>query len=227
MDPHSPHTPPPEYASLRDAYDGEVAFVDHEIGRLLDELERLHPGRETVIVLVADHGENLGEHGYSGHVRSVDEPALRVPLIVHDPRADEGARRETAPLRGRDVAGVVLQALGVTDVPPALRLAPPPGPSWWAYSQTYASRFLDGQEPTRVMREARFKFIDRPGDADALFDLDADPAENKDVSAEHTERLAGMRARLAELTRNVSDAPEVVDEGTRIVLEQLGYVGDH
>jgi arylsulfatase A-like enzyme len=234
MDPHSPYAPPAQYAPLAaggSAYDGEVAFVDHEIGRLLDGHNRLFPERDTVVVLVADHGENLGEHDYIGHVRSVDEPSLRVPFIVHDMRAelapDTAGRRESAPLRGRDVGGVVLEALGVSDGPPALRRAPPPGPSWWAYSQTYASRFLDGQAPTRVLREARFKYIDRPGDEDALFDLDADPGEDHDVSEEHTERLAGMRARLAEATGDVSDTPEIVDDATRRVLEQLGYVGDH
>jgi arylsulfatase A-like enzyme len=232
MDPHSPYAPPPEFRDVGSPYDGEVAFVDREIGRLLDGLGGLDgpaaraPGRPTVIVLVADHGENLGEHGYSGHVRSVDEPSLRVPLIVVDPRA-EGGRRETAPRRGRDVAGLVLGALGVRDVPPALRAVQPGGGDWWAYAQTYASRFLDGEEPTRVLRERRWKFVDRPGEADALFDLEADPAEDADASAVQPERLAAMRARLAEYAGDVRDAPDAVDDATRAVLEQLGYVGDH
>ena len=226
MDPHSPYTPPPAFESVHDPYDGEVAFVDREIGRLLDGHARLYPDAETVVVLVADHGENLGEHDYFGHVRSVDEASLRVPLIVHDSRAPGGAR-ETAPLRGRDVGGLVLETLGVNDGPPALRRAPAAGDAWWAYAQTYASRFLDGKPPTRVLREARYKFVDLPGDADRLFDLDSDPAEDHDLSAEQAERLAGMRERLTRFTGDVSDAPEIVDDATREVLEQLGYVGDH
>jgi arylsulfatase A-like enzyme len=226
MDPHSPYSPPADFASVHDPYDGEVAFVDREIGRLLDGHARLFPDTETVVVLVADHGENLGEHDYFGHVRSVDEVSLRVPLIVNDSRAPGGAR-ETAPLRGRDVGGLVLEALGVTDGPPALRRAPPAGDAWWAYAQTYASRFLDGKPPTRVLREARYKFVDLPGDTDRLFDLGSDPTEDHDLSGEQAERLAGMRERLTRFTGDVSDAPEIVDDATREVLEQLGYVGDH
>jgi arylsulfatase A-like enzyme len=96
FDPHSPYRPPPHFHpgtdSTPELYDGEVRYVDQEIGRLLDKLEELDLTSETLILLTADHGESLGEHKLIGHKWKIYDEVLRVPLIVAGPGVPEGKR---------------------------------------------------------------------------------------------------------------------------------------
>jgi arylsulfatase A-like enzyme len=121
MDPHSPYDPPepwrakyvkPEMKrrSLRRAialYDAEIAFTDREVGRLLDELDGISPPEATLVVLTADHGEGLLDHGFMGHGAILYEETLRVPLLVR--------------WRGRIAAGSVIRGpVEIVDVMPTI-----------------------------------------------------------------------------------------------------------
>ena len=136
FDPHSPYKPPPGYVEpfllgeaplpespfsvektrdLFNRYDGEIAFVDVQIGRLLRALE---PVRDrTLVVVVADHGESLGEHGWQGHNSHVTEEVIEVPLIVRFPGRIPAGRVETARAFTMDVMPTVLDALGLPERP--------------------------------------------------------------------------------------------------------------
>ncbi|HSA96425.1 MAG TPA: sulfatase, partial [Acidobacteriota bacterium] len=112
-DPHEPYRPPAEYrggANVSDSkrlYLGEVEFMDHHVGRILEGLKSLGLGPKTLIVAVGDHGEAFAEHGESGHAIFCYEENIRVPLIVY---------QETALARGR----VVKERVDLTDVLPTL-----------------------------------------------------------------------------------------------------------
>jgi arylsulfatase A-like enzyme len=219
MDPHKPYTPPPEHRG-GDPYDGEVAFVDAEIGRLLAGAPTGAAG-QTLIAFVADHGESLGEHGYSGHVRELYEQTLRIPfLLCCDGRVEKGRRVESL-LRGRDVAGTILGALGLQD-----HGFPAAAESLFAYSQTYQPRIADDREPLRCLRGERWKYVHQEGGREELYDLSSDPEERENVLADHPELARDLRARLQALFEGAVDAPQEIDSHMRERLIELGYIPD-
>ncbi|HSS52569.1 MAG TPA: sulfatase, partial [Thermoanaerobaculia bacterium] len=86
-DAHAPYNPPPAWAARHPGrpYDGEISEVDEQVGRLLAELDRQGIARRTVVAVVADHGEALGEHGELTHGLLLYEPTLHVPMILRAP----------------------------------------------------------------------------------------------------------------------------------------------
>ncbi|MBI1852702.1 MAG: sulfatase [Planctomycetes bacterium] len=116
FDAHAPYAPPPPFADrFRDSpYEGEIAFVDAQLGRLIDAIEKAGRLDRTAIVVVADHGEGLGEHGERTHGCLLYDSTLRVPLIVRAP-----GRVAAASVRADRISGVDLlpTALALLDVP--------------------------------------------------------------------------------------------------------------
>jgi arylsulfatase A-like enzyme len=110
FDPHREYAPPAEFrrfgADPIDLYDGEIAYTDHQLGRLLDRLRAGGRWARTVVLVTADHGEEFGEHGTFEHGASVYQPLMRVPLVLRVP--------------GRG-PGVVTGVARLIDVGPTLR----------------------------------------------------------------------------------------------------------
>jgi arylsulfatase A-like enzyme len=101
---------------LRDLYDGEIAYTDAQIGRLLEELARIRPGRARVVALISDHGEEFKEHRSLGHGRNLYDESLRVPLIISDSRADgraPGGRRVKPQVSSVDLMPTLCALAGV------------------------------------------------------------------------------------------------------------------
>jgi hypothetical protein len=160
-----------ELARVQCLYDGGVAYVDSEIGRLLEALDALGIAEETVVVVTSDHGEGFLEHDQTLHV-TLHEEVARVPLIIRLPAGapeDEGAEAAA----GRKVSGPV----GLVNVAPTLLelagVAPRARPSMPASA---------GQ--IRSLRKGRYKLI-RPllGGGDELFDLRGDQQERDNRAA--------------------------------------------
>ena len=112
-DPHAHHSPPEPFRSrfAGRAYDGEVAFVDAQIARLLDAVNGAGKQDDTIVLVVADHGESLGEHDEQTHAVLVYESTLRVPLIVAGPGVP-GGRRAAARAGTIDIVPTLLALLG-------------------------------------------------------------------------------------------------------------------
>ena len=91
FDPHAPYDAPAEYRAGRTPYDAEVAYTDAMLGQLLERLDAAHALDHTLIVLTADHGESLGEHGEMTHGLFAYDATLAVPLIAE--RARRSRRR--------------------------------------------------------------------------------------------------------------------------------------
>ena len=110
------------------AYDGAIAFVDDQIGRLLDELERRGQGRNTIVVITSDHGEMLGEHELYLHRNCLYREAIHVPLLVRWPGQVPAGRRITQPVSIASIPATLAELAG------AAQGSPFPGPSlatWW------------------------------------------------------------------------------------------------
>ncbi len=105
-----------DLSSPSDRYDGEIAFTDHHVGRVLDELAALGLSDDTAVVIVADHGEEFGEHGFKDHGWNLFREALRAPLLMRAPGIEPGRVGEV--VRLVDVLPTALDLLGVP-LPPA------------------------------------------------------------------------------------------------------------
>jgi arylsulfatase A-like enzyme/Tfp pilus assembly protein PilF len=111
-DPHAPYTPPQEFlVPGRTPYDGEIAYADAQLGRLIDRLRAAGLMEHTVVVVAGDHGEGLGEHGERTHGMLVYDSTLRVPLVIGAPGRTPATSDE--PVSLVDVAPTVLRAAGI------------------------------------------------------------------------------------------------------------------
>ena len=107
-----PDTNPDTLARTREAYDGEIAYNDHHFGRLLDALKERGLYDNTLVIFVADHGEEFLDHGQGGHSRTLYQEVVRVPLIMRFPVGDHAGKSVKIPVTLMDAAATVLAAAG-------------------------------------------------------------------------------------------------------------------
>ncbi len=228
-DPHAPYDPPERFAASGDrtAYAGEVSYVDEQIGRLLAWLTKRQWLNETLVVLTADHGESLGEHGELTHGIFAYESTLRVPLIF----APFDTRVEERRVRLIDLAPTILDLQGLSfdegvdgeSLAPLLRGESAEGPPSPSYFEALTMHLNMGWAPLRGIYAERFKYIELP--IAELYDLDVDRGESKNLCVEPA-ACEAWGERLVELAGVlVSPRPEVgVDPQMQAQLEALGYV---
>ncbi len=233
FDPHYFHTPPSPWKEQYEEvpYDGEVAQVDHEIGRLLDGLKEHGREGKTIVVLAGNHGEGLGDGGEQFYGILLRESTLRVPLVVRQPRAETISRRVADPVSLVDVTPTLLDLLGI---PMARKMdgvslaglireggAPPPPRS--LYFETLVPQHLFGWASLRGVRSGHLKYVEAPGTAwRALYDLDSDPNESEDLSAA---RAAEMEPLAAEARRIGGDLPGISTSLSGPVAEVVSSLG--
>jgi arylsulfatase A-like enzyme len=230
-------------------YDAGVAYADDLLGRLVDALRRRGTLDRTILIVLADHGELLGEHGEFGHGRSVYEPVLHVPLLVRYPPRIAADRRVTTPVSAAGVFATALDLAGLPPEPgvqvgslvPVIDGAPHPGPVLAEQFAAVLGSAIDADDPLlderarlRAYRVGRQKLVDAEPGGTFFFDLDADPGEAHDVAMQQRSRVAtlrdsleGWRERLGlrDLRAAVgAPAPAPIDPAARDRLRQLGYV---
>jgi arylsulfatase A-like enzyme len=236
-DPHRPYEPPEPFRSRHfDPYVGEIAFVDSQIGRLLDLLDHRQLLERTVVVVAGDHGESLGEHGEDGHGIFVYESVLRVPLIIRTPRGGRAGeatgRRVGEVVRLVDVMPTILDLIGL-DTPrmdgvtlAGLLRGKESGLGLEAYAESMYPERL-GWSALRTVSDGRFKFIEAP--RPELYDLARDPFETENIYNERRTAAEAMRRRLDSVAtagsrpdgrRSEVDVPADLRER----LDALGYV---
>jgi arylsulfatase A-like enzyme/Tfp pilus assembly protein PilF len=237
-DAHSPYDPPEPYKSryAGHPYVGEIAFVDSQVGRLLGYLDAHHLDRNTVVVVMGDHGESLGEHGEATHGFFVYQATMHVPLVIRAPYDAMAGRRVADTVRSIDILPTALELLGVassehfegaslvplmTGVKKELGLA--------AYSEAIYPRFHFGWSDLRALTSGRFKFVAAP--RPELYDLAQDPGETHNLYPERQALGDRMNQELVALEQRMSAtaaAPKAaveVDPDARARLAALGYVG--
>jgi arylsulfatase A-like enzyme/Flp pilus assembly protein TadD len=230
-DPHFPYVPPEPYATrfAGRPYDGEIAFVDAQIGRLLDALRRR--GDAPLVIAAGDHGESLGEHGEETHGIFLYQATQHVPLIVSGPGIPAG-RVPTENAGLVDVAPTVLDAVGLPPLPaadgrsllPAIRGAKPTPAEY--EMETFYPSFAYGWAPLRALVSGPYKYVDAP--RPELYELPTDAREKKDLSKARKARTADFARALEGLTSS-GPAPQPSGDGEteelRARLSSLGYVG--
>ncbi len=229
-DPHAPYEPPGDLAvRFRTApYDGEVAFADRQLGRLLHALDERGLIGQTLVLAMSDHGEGLGDHGEGTHGLFVYDSTLKVPFIVAGPGVGAGRVAPTV-ARGIDVLPTLLDYAGLPLRPdlegrslrPAIEgRAMDDAPT---YVESLYSQREFGWAPLFAWRTARHKMIEAP--RPELYDLQEDPGEMNDLAPRETARLADMRQTL-EVARSQSppSASAEVDPESAEMLRALGYI---
>jgi len=235
FDPHMPYNPPePERSRYPGSpYDGEIAYADRMIGRLLDGYRDRGLDGRTLVVFTADHGEALGEHGELTHGVFLFEPTVRVPLVMRMP-GQGGGRRVAEQARLIDIVPTVLDLLGLgpaegldgRSLVPLLRgddLEPVP-----AYLETRLPLENHGWFELRGVRTPETKLITGP--TTELYDLVSDPGETTDLAARRAGTVGQMlrdlddRAATAEAGSEGAGERVEMDEATRRQLTALGYV---
>jgi len=198
---HDPHVDDPELAALL-PYDAEIAYMDREIGRLVDRLRTAQRDAQTLIVVAADHGEGLWEHGEISHGYFVYQSTLRAALILRLPDAARTGIAIAQPVSLVDVFPTVLEQLGIE--PPAVsgRVLPTGGDSEDAkersiYFENYAVAYSFGLHPLRGIVRGHDKWIDAP--RPERYDLAADPHETENRYTPEDALSEELRAAANEL----------------------------
>ncbi len=211
------------------AYDAGVARMDDELGGFLEGLSRQFSPDDVVIIVTSDHGEELFEHGGLEHGRTLYDEVLRVPFLAQLP-GRRGGTRVREPTSTLDIVPTVLDAVGLP-VPSGL-----PGRSLLRELPAYRGRVAAHRDGRRSIQFDGFKLIepppDRPDLEPELFDLQADPGEQRNLIARQPDKLRALRERLRRFETDhppaavgAAQAGEMDDE-TRSTLKALGYLGD-
>lgn len=235
-DPHDDYDPPSPYRERHAAqpYDGEVAFADACVGRLLDALQQLGLHRRTLVILMADHGEGLGDHGETTHGYFNYDTTVRIPLIVSLPGVLPEGRAVPSLVRSVDVLPTVLDTLGLpppdqvqgASLLPLIRgRAAAPGVE--SYAETLAGRIAHDWSTVCSLRSAEWKYIHSP--SPELYHLTADPGENDNLALREPVVAAAMHQRLRALLAKLkagsgTNGRAALSAESRRQLESLGYV---
>lgn len=204
FDPHFPYLDHADRFGQQFAdrpYDAELAYVDAELGRLFEFLEKQGFRERTLIVVVGDHGESLGEHGELAHSMTVYNATLHVPLIVSRPGEAPG-RRVATPVTLADVGPTLLECASRKPLRessgrsllPALRGEATSERPW--YAETDEPWQTARWSPLRAWMTSRWKYVRSP--QPELYDLDADPHELANLAALQPGQLQEMERALEE-----------------------------
>jgi len=233
-DPHEPHIAPSPYDQLfaHDPYQGEIAYADASLGRILKELEQAGQADRTIIVVTSDHGEGRAEHNESTHAFLAYDTTIHVPLIVHVP--GRGTKRVAAPVGTVDIVPTLLELLGL-ELPSHLQghsLVPLMNGEQSergspTYSESLSPRLSHGKGELRVAFVGDWKLIYGP--RTELYNIKNDPRELHNVLAQNPARHKAMESTLRDFIAQhardtASNAPHELEEQTLEQLEALGYL---
>ncbi len=232
-DPHSPFAPPAEYrARFDDPYDGEIAFVDDQLTRLIDWLDERNQRADTLIIVAGDHGESFGEHDEPDHGLYVYDTTILVPLIVSWPTHVSAGHVADETVQLVDLYPTILELSGAgkesktagVSLTPLLRGKT--DTTRMAYGESRYGQVGYGWAPLRFVAQGPYKYIEAP--EPELYDRRNDPDElenvierNPDVARDLRERLLRIEKRWKPHTAEATD----LDSDALAKLQSLGYVG--
>lgn len=239
-DPHTPYEPPEPYFSqyntgLTGLYDGEIAFTDEQIGRVDSWIAENQLDDKTIILIIGDHGEGLGDHEEMAHGYYIYDYAVQVPFLIVTPFEKLQDIRITSQVRTIDLYPTLLDMVGVP-VPEENQgeslldviFHPDKKKDYYAYSESFSPNIHYGWSPLQSLRNSQYKYIDAP--RAELYDLSKDPEEMNNLRDKFPRRVKEFKETLdAFIERTSSQAPEPeaanLDQETVQRLAALGYIG--
>ncbi len=240
FDPHAPYDPPEpfrgRYANdTNSLYDGEVAYVDSLMGRLLEWIDKNGLSDWTLVVFLADHGESLGEHGELTHGFFLYDATMRVPFLLRAPSRALRGLRIPAQVRTIDVMPTVLELLGIetpgevqgASLLPLLTASGSEEERVALGESTFPSHY--GWSPLESLRTREELFVSAP--RPELYDVTHDPGAERNLASAQAATVREMETRLKEIRERYradegeTRSPLPLDEETRRKLAALGYLG--
>ena len=218
-DPHYPYTPPEPFRTryAKHPYYGEIAYMDQQLGRLVDAFDRSVSGPKAILV-VGDHGEGLGDHGEAQHGNLLYQSTMHVPLLVIGPGVARGTT--SVPVSTRRICQTILDFAGI-DNANSLR-----GPAAETVAGEAMKPFLDyGWQPQVMAVEGHDKAI-LAGRLE-VYDVIKDPGEMHDLAASASisrSMRATLRTYPVPTPEEAAKAAADVSEEDRQKLASLGYV---
>ncbi len=232
-DPHRPYYfPAPPGEGIEGAYDREIAFMDSQLGRLLDFLRERELEEETVVIAVGDHGEGLGEHGEDEHGLLLYNPVMRVPMILAGPGREDGPREIAALLSTADIFPTIIDLFG--GKAPARTGGRSFAPALRGERMVDGEIYLEtefpfteyGWSPLAGLVSGEWKYIRAP--REELYNLAEDPGENVNLVDRRPARVEELKERLGKIEAALERRearPAELGERERAALESLGYLG--
>jgi choline-sulfatase len=233
-DPHDPYDPPEPFKAKYRAspYDGEIAYADFAVGKLLAALHASGRYDSTVIAVAADHGEAFGEHGEQTHGLFLYDETIHVPLLVKFVDGKPGPLLIDTRVGLVDLAPTILQAVGI--VPPTtmqgaslMVLVKPDSKSEVADRPAYAETDYPfrafGWSPLRAWRDGKYLYVDAP--QRELYDQIADPGATHNLAGNSTAVADTLALQVDEFHRKTTSATPVQAGITPDQAEQLQALG--
>lgn len=232
-DPHITYAAPQEWAAKfpSDPYLAEVSWTDYALGALFDRLATLP--RSTLVIVTADHGESLGEHGEMTHSVFAYEGTLHVPLIVAEVGGSQASVPRgvtvTSPVRHIDLLPTILDltstapVAGLAGASVRELIAAGSGPDRPSYFEAMSANIARGWAPLRGVLVGREKYIDLP--ITELYNLQGDAKELQNLAATKTDRTQVMFSTLKSFNVTAPGKPQAETADTVEALRSLGYIG--
>lgn len=251
FDPHSPYAPPEPYEKkfIKNAdngtdriiakYDGEIKFVDEEVGKLLNVIKKKRLDPNTLIIIISDHGEGLGQHNWLAHGMFLYDEQMRIALMMSFPNVIPRGIEIDSLVQTIDILPTVLHLMGLEykedfSGNSLVKMIQNPGdssshPVFLERRRYGPSSILHAMAPGNkfALRDGNMKYIWAPEEGtEELYNLAADPAELKNIVNRHRETADKMRDMIEEWKKGEADTKheQSIDEETRKKLEALGYV---
>lgn len=234
FDPHHPYLPPEPYRQrfAKSPYDGEVAYADAQLGRLVAWLDAQGLRQQTLVIVTSDHGEGLGDHGEDQHLLFLYDSTLKVPALFSWPGRLPAGARVLGQFRSVDFVSTALELLGLKGAvtsgnsrAEALRTGARIADNE-SYAESLYGQLHFGWAPLRALRGEGWKFIDAP--RAELYRLVEDPGEHQNLIQTRLQVAGGMRSRLATYDKGGQAPPHAAAPGDPSAAERLaalGYVG--
>ena len=211
-------------------YDSEVRYTDEQLRAAFADLGL---DEQALVVFVSDHGEEFGEHGKIGHRRTLYEEVVRVPMFISWPAHIPRGTRVDDVVSVVDLLPTVVE-LASLEPPEKIEgrsLVPLMSGQPDARDGTAYLEFHRAEIPLRALVGQRWKLVTGPRSPLALYDLEADPGETRNVAAEHAEVTQNLVSQLDAQVRSLLPPPPVSDfssqdRGEIEKLRALGYVDD-
>ncbi len=216
---------------LNDLYDAEVAYQDDYLGQLFEALRGRNNVRNTLTIIVSDHGEGLGEHGYFGHAFVAYQELIHVPLLMHWPKQIKAGERIRTPVSSRRIYHTILDAAGtepdrendheyasLQDMTLLTSIHGQDPENGHAYTEAYPpinfAKAVERRQPEllerfrcletrRALVEDRLKLIQLSDDPDEMFDLSTDLLELRDMSTAKPDHARRLNLKLSQFVHRV------------------------